>query len=237
MENNPNRSRFSTILQSLRDSGWLFLIIGLMGGLLIPALLRILNTDVESFLENLVPEFIGIVFTVVIIDSLDRRRENRLIREQLLRRLHSYYRETALQATEELRVLGYLSDGSLNGLDFRGSDWRDANLYEAVLVGADLRNANLRNADFARANLKDAKVSEEQLVTTKILWLCTMPDGSMYDGRYNFAHDFTVAARKGHDTQSSESMAAYYDVPIEQYLEGQRWAQQNLSALKSRAGV
>jgi hypothetical protein len=237
MENNANRSRFSGLLQSLRDSGWLFLIIGLMAGLLIPALLRIMEVDVENFLENLVPEFIGIVFTVVIIDSLDRRRENNLIREQLIRQLHSYYNPVALQSIEELRVLGYLSDGSLNGLDLRGSDWREANLYEAVLIGADLRNANLHNADFAHANLKDAQVTEEQLVTTKILWLCVMPDGSLYDGRYNLPHDFTVATRKGHDIRSPESMAAYYNVTVDQYADGQRWAQQYLIDLKARAGL
>lgn len=237
MENNSNRSRFSALLQSLRDSGWLFLIIGLMAGLLIPALMRILKVDPESFLENLVPEFIGIIFTVLIIDSLDRRRENTLIREQLIRQLHSYYNPVALQSIEELRVLGYLSDGSLNGLDLRGSDWREANLYEAVLIGADLRNASLHHADFARANLKDAQVTEEQLVTTKILWLCIMPDGSLYDGRYNLPHDFTVAARKNFDVNRPESMAEYYNVTTEQYLDGQRWANQNLEALRARARI
>jgi uncharacterized membrane protein YeaQ/YmgE (transglycosylase-associated protein family) len=237
MENNSNRSRFGGRLQSLRESGWLFLIIGLIAGLLIPALMRILGSDPEGFLENLVPEFIGIVFTVLIIDTLDKRRENILVRDQLLRQLHSYYNPFALQSIEELRVLGYLSDGSLNGLDLRGSDWRDGNLYEAVLVGADLRNASLYNADFARANLKDAQVTEEQLVTTKILWLCTMPDGSLYDGRYNLAHDFAVATRKGYDIRNPESMAAYYNVTTDAYLEGQRWAKQHLESLRARAGV
>lgn len=236
MENKSNRSRSGGRFQSVRSSGWLFLVIGLVAGLLIPGLIRIVGTDINGFLDNLVPEFFGIVFTVLIIDTLDKRRENILVRDQLLRQLHSYYNPFALQSIEELRVLGYLSDGSLNGLDLRGSDWREGNLYEAVLVGADLRNANLHNADFARANIRDAQVTEEQLVTTKILWLCTMPDGSLYDGRYNLAHDFAVAARKGHDTRSAESMAEYYNVTTEQYLEGQRWAQQHLAALKSRAG-
>src|SRR5690606_14136332 len=110
----------SAIYQSLRDSGWLFLIIGLIVGLLFPAFVRILGVDVEGFLENLVPEFIGIVFTVLIIDTLDKRRENSLIREQLISQLHSYYKPVALQSIEELRVLGYLSDGSLKNLDLRG---------------------------------------------------------------------------------------------------------------------
>jgi hypothetical protein len=237
MENKPNRSRFSAIYQSLRESGWLFLILGLIAGLLIPALIRILQVDVDGFLENLVPEFIGIVFTVLIIDTLDKRRENSLIREQLIRQLHSYYNPVALQSIEELRVLGYLSDGSLRNLDLRGSDWRDGNLYQAVLVGSDLRNAKLYKADFAHANLKDVQVTEEQLVTTDIMWRCVMPDGNLYDGRYNLPHDFEVAVRKGHDLNNPDSMAEYYGVTTEQYLEGQRWAKQHLAALKARAGV
>lgn len=235
--NNANRSRFSAIYQSLRDSGWLFLIIGLIVGLLFPAFVRILGVDVEGFLENLVPEFIGIVFTVLIIDTLDKRRENSLIREQLIRQLHSYYNPVALQSIEELRVLGYLNDGSLKNLDLRGSDWRDANLYEAVLIGSDLRNAKLQKADLAHANLKDVQVTEEQLVTTDIMWRCVMPDGSLYDGRYNLPHDFEVAVRKGHNLNDPASMAEYYGVTVEQYLAGQRWAAEHLEALKRRAGV
>lgn len=240
MENNArnnNRSRFSTVYQSLRDSGWLFFIVGLIAGLLIPALVRILEIDPDGFLENLVPEFFGIVFTVLIIDTLDKRREKALIRDQLIRQLHSYYNPMALQAVEELRVLGYLSDGSLRNLDLRGSDWRDGNLYQAHLIGSDLRNAKLHKADFAHANLKEVKVSEEQLVTTDIMWRCVMPDGSLYDGRYNLPHDFEVAVRKGFDLTNPDSMAEYYGVTVDQYLEGQRWAKQHLDALKAQAGA
>jgi hypothetical protein len=229
------KSRFARVREFLDNNVWLYLVVGAMFGMLIPSFVKILGTDLNTFLEDLVPEFFGLAFTVLIIDSLDRHREDRLIKEQLLRQLHSYYNSFALQAIEELRVLGYLSDGSCHRLDLRGSDWRGGNLYQADLTGSDLINAKLHEADFVGANLTDVKVTDEQLVTALALWKCVMPDGKLYNGRFNLAHDFTVARRKGYNPNSPESMAAYYGVTLEDYLEGQAWAREHLSALKAKA--
>jgi hypothetical protein len=231
-----SKSRFTDVRQLLRENVWVYVLIGIILGLLLPALLTRLNVNINDFLLDLVPEAVGIVFTVAIIDTLDRRREDRLIKEQLVRQLHSYYNSFALQAIEELRVLGYLSDGSCREQDLRGSDWREGNLYEADLTGSDLTNAKLHKTDFVGANLTDVKVTDEQLVTTLALWKATMPDGSRYNGRFNLAHDFAVARRKGFNPDDSESMAKYYDVPLESYLEGQRWAREHLDQLRARAG-
>lgn len=230
-----SKSRFTRIREFLDENVWLYLMVGGFFGMLIPSFVRILGTDIESFLSDLVPEFFGLAFTVLIIDSLDRNRENRLVRDQLLRQLHSYYNSFALQAIEELRVLGYLSDGSCHSQDLRGSDWREGNLYEADLTGSDLTNAKLHRADFVLANLTNVKVTDEQLVTTLALWKAIMPDGTRYNGRFNLPHDFAVARRKGFNPNDAESMAKYYEVSLESFLEGQRWARENLELLRAKA--
>ncbi|HEX2623312.1 MAG TPA: pentapeptide repeat-containing protein [Phototrophicaceae bacterium] len=223
------------IKRLFQENQWLYLIIGVMLGLLVPELFKYARENLRDLLWNLVPEAMGMSFTLLILDRLNESREERQVREQLVRQLHSYYNPVAMQALEELRVLGYLSDGTLHSQDFRGADWRDGNFYEADLSGCDLRNAKIQKADFVDANLKDAQVSEDQLAATDIMWKCVMPDGKLYNGKYNLPHDFEVAARKNYNPNDPASMAEYYGVSVEDYLEGQEWAQQNADKLRLAA--
>lgn len=232
MAGKDSKSRFSPIWSWVSQNQWVYVIVGIAFGLLIPRLVVYLQTDLNGFLDNLVPEFFGMGFTILIIDRLDRGREDRLVKEQLLRQMHSYYNPTALQSIEELRVLGYLGDGSCQGLDFRGADWRDANLYQADLTNCDLRNTKIQKADLVEAVLVNCKVIEDQLITTDIMWKCILPDGSRYNGKYNLPHDFEVARRKGFNVDDPRSMADYYGVSLEDYLDGQEWANANPEKLE-----
>lgn len=231
------RQRRTSLLSTLRrlwiENEWVYLIVGLMLGLLLWPLIENVQADLAGLLRDLVPEAIGITFTVLIIDRLDLMRENRLVRDQLIRQMQSRYNHTALQAVEELRVLGYLSDGSLHGRDLRGAHLQDANLYEADLRDADLRNAILRNADLYGANLAGVQVTDEQLASCQAMRWVTMPDGSKYDGRFNLYHDFEVMARKGFDARDPVSAASYYDVPLDVYKQGQQWAAAHAERLAS----
>lgn len=210
------------------------IVLGVMIGILIFPLLSLLETDVLGFLQNLVPEAVGIVFTVFILDQLDAVRENRLLIEQLIRRVHSRYNHTALQAIEELRVLGHLEDGTLSGKELRGSNWQGANLYRADLRGTDLRNANLQDADFVQADLRGAKVTDEQLASASYMHGATLPNGARYDGRYNLPGDFEYAQRSKVDIDSPEEMAEWYEVSLEVYLRNQHWAEHHLKRIQRR---
>ena len=74
-----------------------------------------------------------------------------------------------------------------------------------------------------------------------------MPDGTKYDGRFNLAMDqpeirggrfIWSQGREGKGTVSSgsaepeENMAWYYLVSLEEYLAGQKWAEENLPKLR-----
>src|SRR5688500_12856894 len=118
----PRRSRIGQIRQLWHENEWIYLFVGLLLGLLAWPFFDLVNTQFVELLQNLVPEAVGIIFTVVIIDRLDSYREHQLIKEQLMRQMHSYYNHMALQAIEEMRVLGHLQDGSLIGLNLRGAN-------------------------------------------------------------------------------------------------------------------
>jgi hypothetical protein len=228
MAQNPvqYQTRIRRVIASIE---WLVLLVGIFIGLLLPQLIVQLQGNViGEFLANLVPEAVGIAFTVAILDRLNQSRQERQTIEQLVRRAHSRHNHTALAAIEELRIMGALQDGALIGMELRGSNWRDANLYQADLRNVDLRNADLFEADLVEANLTGAIVSDEQLASCDIMYQATMPDGKRYDGRYKLAGDYALAERKGIKTDSPEHMAEWYGVSLSAFLEGEAWANQHL---------
>ena len=93
--------------------------------------------------------------------------------EQLIRKMRSPENKCVLQAVEELRVRGWLSDGSLAGIalcraQMQGADLLGANLsevdfHQAHFEWADLSMANLRGAKLTRANLQGANLDHANL--------------------------------------------------------------------------
>jgi len=125
----------------------------------------------------------------------------------------------------------YMHKALLTKADLTHTDLRGTTLTNAELRGADLRGANIEEADLEgallqRANLKGVKnLSLEQIFSLSRLWQATMPDGSMYDGRYRLAGDIEVAVSTRRVLDDPNSMAAYYGVSVEAYMAGQRWAE------------
>ena len=62
----------------------------------------------------------------------------------------------------------------------------------------------------------------------KVMKDSTMPDGKRYDGRFRLEKDIILAADFFPDGASDQDMADYYAVTLEEYLEGQKWADENL---------
>jgi uncharacterized protein YjbI with pentapeptide repeats len=142
---------------------------------------------VGDFYANVSTELTSIAITVLIIDTLNRRREARLEesreREQLTRQFGSSVNEVAKRASEELRARGWLTDGSLQGADLRiahleetklwkadlqgvNLQWaklKKANLNGSILVGANLMQANLQAAKLGGADLRGANLFEAKL--------------------------------------------------------------------------
>lgn len=171
---------------------------------------------------------------------------------ELIYKLRSPDNKRVLQAVEELRVRGWLQDGSLRGVplchvhmqgvDLLSADLSNIDFHQANFENADLSMANLSNtkltrvnflranlshtnlsgADLYKANLKEARnLTDDQLKSVKRLFGAIMPDGETYNGRYNLEGDLAFARWGRVDTGNAQSMADFYGVTLETYLNGQ----------------
>ena len=179
--------------------------------------------DLHGLIGNLSSELIGAIFTYYIIERIVKNSaDSAELKPRMIRRLENPDRGVTWQVLQELDDRGWLQDGSLYG-------WF---LQRANFEGADLRKINANAFGLYRCNLKDAKIDVEQLVVMSDLRRTVMPDGKLYDGRYCLVGDLNWAlTRYGIDVNHAthEQMAAYYDVSLSDYLEGQRWAQAHLA--------
>ena len=125
-----------------------------------------------DFYANVSTELTSIAITVLIIDTLNRRRETRLEesreREQLTRQLGSSVNEVAKRASEELRARGWLTDGSLQGADLRIAHLEEAKLWKADLQGANLQWAKLKKSNLNGSVLVGANLMQANLQAAKL---------------------------------------------------------------------
>jgi uncharacterized protein YjbI with pentapeptide repeats len=143
-----------------------------------------------------------------------------------IRKLRSADHKTVLQAVEDLRARGWLSDGSLQRISLQHVHLEDADLCEANLedtnlskaslrranlsmanlAGSDLSWADLRDADLSQADLQGAdlvkanlegvrNLSDGQLASAARLRGAILPDGTVYDGRFNLPEQPGVISR------------------------------------------
>jgi uncharacterized protein YjbI with pentapeptide repeats len=131
-----------------------------------------------------------------------------------------------------------LQGADLNGADLANVDFHQANLADAILCnarlmaaklnradlqGADLEKANLTNADMYKVNLRGARnLCDTQLAKVNELFGSVMPDGNVYDGRFNLAGDLARAGWAKVRASDPQDMAEFYGVSIEAYLLGQK---------------
>ncbi len=145
-----------------------------------------------------------------------------------------------------------LSEAYLKSVNLEGANLTEANLQEAYLDSANLRNttlvgtgffraflrgaslegayirADLRRAILGGANLTRADVQDALLCQASIMIGAIMPNGKRYDGRYNLPTDLAGAKGDGIDTDNPEALSTWYSVSLHDYLEGQKWAKENL---------
>jgi hypothetical protein len=131
-----------------------------------------LSTLVEDLYSNVSSELIGIAVTILIIDRIyrryDERNEEKRARVDLTRQLGSTVNEVAKRAAEELRAKGWLTDGSLQEIDLRAANLEDARLWKADLQGANMQWARLKKANLNDSILVGANLTQANLQTA---WL------------------------------------------------------------------
>jgi uncharacterized protein YjbI with pentapeptide repeats len=142
-----------------------------------------------------------------------------------------------LSQTNLIRAI--LDDADLQGAELIGANLKSAWLTNVNLQNANLAYAKLQYAYLDNANLRDAAdLREQQLVELFCLRNTIMPNGSLYDGRYQLYVDIDVAKTTEEiNPDDPQAMASFYGVSLEEYLAGQAWAREHLADLRRDAGL
>lgn len=161
-------TRWRTIRELWQQNRWLLVVSGWVVGILTLPFLQAVSTDLVAFINDLVPEAVGILFTVLIIDRLDAQREIEQIQNRLVREATGQSNEMAKSAVDWMRHENWLNgnksllaEQSASRAKMQGVNLANANLiktdfYKGSLEGANLFKAKLHNANFAFANLEGA---------------------------------------------------------------------------------
>lgn len=123
-----------------------------------------LTRILSDFYANVSSELASIAITVLIIDGLNRRRDEKLkttqLQENLIMSSGSISNEVAKDAIHQLRRYKWLygKHNLLAGANLVGANLENVNLWRANLFRAKLWRSNLSGADLRYANLEEAEL-------------------------------------------------------------------------------
>lgn len=166
-------ARLNEVEEIWQGNRWLYVVVGVLIGVLITPLLQRVTGDGYALAYDLIPETIGIIITVTLIDRLYERREaHRRIRElkdRLFSEITSTDNSTALRAVDHLARRGWLQEA----IDSQ-------RLGRVNLAGADLsyRRFGKRGVDFSKQALMDANFAKASL--TGVIFDWSVADGSSF---------------------------------------------------------
>jgi hypothetical protein len=131
---------------------------------------------ISGWLQNFSTEIMGAFATFILFELIIGRRQKQEAEERaagqhkqrLITQMRSKDNATALNAVDELRELGWLQDGSLQGAFLVGANLQEAYLGRANLHEADLSGANLQGADLSGANLQEVGLSFTNLYGARL---------------------------------------------------------------------
>lgn len=138
--------RWASLTKSVDQFG--YGVIGFVVGVLIFPLLAYLFTDIFGFLRDLVPEALGIFFTIFILDQIVQHRANERHKTILLEQLGSKINLVAVSAAEQLWAYHWWWDGTLSRAQLEKADLRGVDFSKANLTGARLAHPRYGQAIF-----------------------------------------------------------------------------------------
>ena len=140
---------------------------------------------ISGYLTNVYTEVLSVAVTILFLDRLAQRREEKRrvkdLQERLVREAGSTVNSIAIRAIEELHNHGWLKgeSGVLKGIDLV-----EANLKNVSLLGANLREANLQESNLREAKLVVADIQRVNLVGTDLtkakIWGCQLNNADLW---------------------------------------------------------
>lgn len=177
--------RMKLIEKIWQDNRWLYIFSGWLIGLMtLPFVLQV-GDSFLGLLESLIPEAVGIAFTVFIVDWLAKLRETETTKKRLLFMAKSKVNSVALNAIEEIRFhnwdkgdnsllknvaivssnlsKSYLAKANMSGTNLTFTHLENANLYRTNLSHSNLSFTHLENSNLYGANLNHSDLAETNI--------------------------------------------------------------------------
>lgn len=182
-------NRWLEIQKIWQDNRWLYVIAGVLLGILITPAIEQITGHLNDLIGNLVPEAVGIIFTVLILDRLADNRSTEQLKKRLIREAGSSSNETTKAAIDWMKHEGWLREGegvellkgvNLSKANLKGANLRKANLRDTKLEYANLQYVRLYKANLQGADLKDAILQDADLRAVKFDKKTRMPDSKYW---------------------------------------------------------
>lgn len=141
---------------TIQDGIAIIAVLGLVGRF-------ILFPSDAGYITNLYTEVISIAITVLVLDRLNQRRQDKIRKEELIFQMGSGENVTARRAARMLHHKGWLTDGTLRASQLSDANLHSSDLNSADLQDADLIGANLKKADLFMSNLRGAILNDANL--------------------------------------------------------------------------
>lgn len=142
----PQSTRWTQITAIWKDNRWLYALAGILLGILFTPAIEQITGNLSELIGNLVPEAIGIIFTVLILDRLAANRSKEELKTRLLNEVKNPAAGIAVNALDWLRRENWIDDETFKGKSMRIVNWEGAYIGDLNLEGARLYRANFKNA-------------------------------------------------------------------------------------------
>jgi uncharacterized protein YjbI with pentapeptide repeats len=220
VEDQPPEDRWKTIVAIWSDPNhrWLFALVGFIVGLIT----GILIDSGENLVLNLFPEAVGILFTILIVDTLYRRTSEQQEIRRLLFQMRSNNNQIALQALAELG--DRVNKGVLIGVRLYYANLQDARFFDADMRRIHLESANLAYSSFSSVDLRYANLHTAHLQHSSFSSQCSLRHSDLSGADLSYARWDSVDLREATLRNSNFTDANFSRTNFrESNLQGIQW--------------
>ncbi len=160
------------LTQVWEEERYRYALFGFAGGALtVIALELLLNLRLGTLFGGFIPELIGVVVTIKLIEELYNRRETAQRKRELVRQVANKNNRIAVNAVAELNDQGWLvgDEGALQKQDLSEANLESARFWYANLREARLWFTNLKFVEFWNADLSNAELVGVDLTGAKMV--------------------------------------------------------------------
>lgn len=161
-----------------------------------------------EFIGSLAPEALGILFTVVILNTWAEYRAQKELKQQLLSDLHTSSNDLVLSALHRLREKNWLKANYFEGNELRRADWsntfigrmnfNNTILHDTKFINTTSNdnksytivsfvNSKMWRVDFSKANLKKANFTNAEMIEANFM-LAYLPNTNFTDAILNYTN-------------------------------------------------